>query len=704
VSSIETPPSTLDSTSKPDQLYRLSRQKRLAGDNSLSDQRRSLIASSKHPSCIAVKSSVMGEQDLPAVLQRPLYLFDLPKELLDSLTVKGQQPEQQTSRIEVRSETPSSIVGDEKPETAKATSCALCGLTFASLEDQRLHVKSDLHGYNLKQKLRGLPPVTDAHFEKLIGELDESISGSDSDDSESEDDVVDSKDGLLAALLKKQAKISDASKDTANSTSQPTTEKSPLLWLVSPILPDNFSLGVYTALFPSVNQVDIVEAIRKKQLSPISPSSKSKSQQAAAALQQAPSYFLCMIGGGHFAAMVVSLTPKLVSKHSGRVERDAVVLAHKTFHRYTTRRKQGGSQSASDGAKGAAHSAGSSLRRANETALTAEVRALLTSWKSMIDSSELIFIRSNGKTNHKTLFGQYEGQSFTAKDPRIRSFPFSTRRATQSELIRAFTELTRVKISQVDQAKLDAAAREQAAKELSTPKVKKPTPVVKLDPEEEALIMHTTQISSLIKRAKAPALLTYAHKNKLDLSTFTLHPESQHHHAPTPLHLAASLGAVPIITSLLMKLNVDPTIKNADEKTAYAIAKDRASRDTFRTARFALGEGKWPWDEAGVGSAMSPKEAQEREAKEREEEALEAAKESDRRKAEVERLRRSDVEQENARQEKKHGKGNVLGQETAASRREQEARGLTPEMRARLERERRARAAEERLRRIQDGG
>ncbi len=43
-------------------------------------------------------------------------------------------------------------------------------------------------------------------------------------------------------------------------------------------------------------------------------------------------------------------------------------------------------------------------------------------------------------------------------------------------------------------------------------------------------------------------------------------------------------------------------------------------------------------------------------------------------------------------------------QKSAQERREEEARGLKPEQRMKLDRERRARAAEERLRRMQAGG
>ena len=135
---------------------------------------------------------------------------------------------------------------------------------------------------------------------------------------------------------------------------------------------------------------------------------------------------LMMLGGGHFAGVIVSLRPKIV-KNSGQEERQVDVLLSKTFHRYTTRRKQGGAQSANDAAKGNAHSAGASLRRYNEAALQNEVRELLRSWKDEMDKCELVFIRATGSVTRRTLFG-YEGAVLKSNDPRIRRFPFTTRR------------------------------------------------------------------------------------------------------------------------------------------------------------------------------------------------------------------------------------------------------------------------------------
>jgi hypothetical protein len=104
-----------------------------------------------------------------------------------------------------------------------------------------------------------------------------------------------------------------------------------------------------------------------------------------------------MIAGGHFAGAVVRVSraqdddsgddEKTRKRKQKKPKPETEVVLHKTFHRYTSmfsnmhtilefqlmrtlaRRKQGGSQSANDNAKGAAKSAGAQLRRYGEQAL-----------------------------------------------------------------------------------------------------------------------------------------------------------------------------------------------------------------------------------------------------------------------------------------------------------------------------------------------
>ncbi|KAK3080127.1 hypothetical protein LTS18_003052, partial [Coniosporium uncinatum] len=197
----------------------------------------------------------------------------------------------------------------------------------------------------------------------------------------------------------------------------------------------------------------------------------------------------------------------------------------------------------------------------------------------------------------------------------------------------------------------------------------------------------------------APAVLSYLQTNDLTPS-FNFHPPGlqQHFHAPTPLHLAASVGSAVVVNALLIKGGADPGMRNPEGKTAFEIAGERGVRDTFRVARWELGEEKWDWDGAGVPGPISRKEVETREKAEREEADKE---EKERRAREKERLRVEEEQRVAGRRERKFGKGVGLAEKTGAEKREEESRGMTPEMRMRLERERRARAAEERMRRLQ---
>lgn len=676
-------------------------------------------------------SNVASEmaQTIDRAIQRPLYIFDLPQELLYTLQLKLQNTAASSEESIPALEAKHNGEQDKTDGSVTSnTSCALCGQSFHNVQEQRIHVRSDLHGYNLKQKLRGGKPVTEVEFERLVEDLDESISGSDSDTSDEEEGELNgakTKEDTLQALLKRQAKITDGQAEDAPTKKRKRERGTPpMLWFSTPKLPSNTSLGIYRAVFTTEEQRQeghLVETLQRKQLNATSATVRAKPEQpedegeggvrlppSMVPLKNTnagPHYFLCMIGGGHFAAMLVSLAPKLTKKN-GVDDRSAAVIAHKTFHRYTTRRKQGGAQSSNDMAKGNAHSAGAGIRRYNEVALEHEIRELLSSWKELVNSAELLFIRASGTTNRRTLFGPYEGQVLNTRDERLRGFPFNTRRATQSELMRAFVELTRVKVSTVDEAALAKQAEEEAAataraEALAHGKTASPKPAKPSKADEEAALQ-TTQLQALIRRSKAPALLSYIESNKLE-PNFSFYPVEQNHHAPTPLHLAAALNSAACVSSLLVKAGADPTVKTGDGNTAFDLAGDRPTRDAFRLARSQLGEQRWSWDAANVPSALSQAEVDSRTAREKEDKAAEDSAEKARRAAEMERLRKEDAKKIDGQREKKFGKGNVLAapKMSAEERRAEESRGMSEEMKLKLEREKRARAAEERMKRLQ---
>ncbi|MCJ1323851.1 hypothetical protein MMC10_000512 [Thelotrema lepadinum] len=624
-------------------------------------------------------------------------VFDLPEELLSSL-----QPRNQPTDL-------TKAEDDEQPGDQQvrknAVSCSLCHVEFQDYTDQRRHMRSDWHSYNIRQKTNGLNTVAENEFEGLIEDLDLSISGSEVSSSGDEGNAIQRHGDVLSSLRKTQASAnrSDMFRSETSDITK-TAGGAPIVWFSSSLLPSNISLGIYKGLFPlSVEEETVsIDKIRQRQLKPVPNTSRGRGSNIAEAqgIAISPKIFLCMIGGGHFAAMVVSLAPKLTKNSSGLEERQANVVAHKTFHRYTTRRKQGGAQSANDASKGNAHSAGAGIRRYNEAALEAEVRQLLSDWKMWIQECELLFVRATGSSNRRTLFGPYDGQQLRHNDPRIRSLPFSTRRATLSELTRAFVELTKVKANE-NLDKLEQSAKQQQDKE------RRPKEIVidnsskasktKTTKEEDEAILHTSQLQALIRRSKAPAVVSYLNSNSLS-PNFAFQPPSGNinHHSPTPLHLASSTNVAAVVLALLTKSGSDPTIPNKEGKLPFEVAGERATRDAFRIARSILGEGAWDWQKAHCPPPLTQAEVDRRTQDER----AEAQKiEELRRKTEVARLGQEDGHPRD--KPKPSPKPSIATSEMSAEdRRELEARGMAPELRAKLERERRARAAEERIKRM----
>jgi hypothetical protein len=196
-------------------------------------------------------------------------------------------------------------------------------------------------------------------------------------------------------------------------------------------------------------------------------------------------------------------------------------------------------------------------------------------------------------------------------------------------------------------------------------------------------------------------LLSYLTSNSLS-PDFRFFPPQANHHAPTPLHLAAAQGGAALVTGLIVRGGANPTIRSEEGKTPFDLAGDRATRDAFRVARGLAGEERWDWDAAGVPAPLSKDEVDRREERERKEKA---AQERERMAAEEAKLRAQRVpEREDGKGAKKGVLGGLEMRKTAQEKREEEARGLTVEQRARLDRERRARAAEERIRRMAGGG
>ncbi|XP_071323139.1 tRNA endonuclease ANKZF1 isoform X2 [Trachinotus anak] len=280
--------------------------------------------------------------------------------------------------------------------------CSACRCPFVNREEQMEHYKLDWHRFNLRQKLAGLPPVTVEEFERKTGAGDlSSISGS---ESESEGENSDSDGGGTSSNI--TGTDNESSVETGLITGR----------LSSKVVFQN-SAGQYLSVYRCILK------------------GKSGVQQDAEASLMALSkktvWIILMTGGGHFA---------------GAVFQGKEVLQHKTFHRYTVRAKRGTAQGLRD-SQNRSHtpkSAGAALRRHNEAALVKDVQDLLATWAEYLKEASAIFVRA--PNYNKTIFFGGRAAPLDKKDPRIRTLPFPTRRATFREAQRVHEVLSTIHV------------------------------------------------------------------------------------------------------------------------------------------------------------------------------------------------------------------------------------------------------------------
>ncbi|EMR09951.1 hypothetical protein PNEG_01709 [Pneumocystis murina B123] len=462
--------------------------------------------------------------------------------------------------------------------------------------------------------------------------------------------------------------VSKAEKFIEEKSVESQKTKDPIIWTTSTKLKKSLHIGFYRSLFDYDSSQTFISVLRENQLN-----IKNKNRTIA----------LIMVGGGNFAGMIVSLYPKTENYKNYFKMDELNVLHHKTFHRYTTRRKQGGSQSTCDSGKGAVISAGSNLRRYNEAALQTEIRQLLTSWKHALDKSELIFVRASGKLSHKILFG-YENSVLSITDKRLKKIPFTTRRATKNELIRCFNELTMAKIADIDMEEIEVIPETQITNLTNISKT------IVADKEFEIQKKNTSQIIFLIKKGNPQKLIDYIEKNALSYD-FQFQPISFYQHISTPLHLSSSLSLSFIVITLLEK-GANPTIRNGNGKTAYDIAGNKTTQYAFRLCRASLGEERWDWGLAHVASPLTENEIKKREAQSKELK-IKTLQEKQRQKEELKKLiETSPPKNLDTEIIKKKSIISLSLEKTL-----QDQRNLSPDIQKRIEREKRARAAEERI-------
>ncbi|KAI1898306.1 hypothetical protein AGOR_G00070960 [Albula goreensis] len=284
-------------------------------------------------------------------------------------------------------------------EVSDRMMCSACQCPFDSREEQTEHYKLDWHRFNLRQRLVGRAPATAEEFERKTGAGDmSSISGSDSDGSDSDSDWG-----------------CHGNEDTPSGENENPVRTEESLSRLSPRVVFQNSQGKYLSVYRCV--------LHSKKMGQV--------EDLASALMNISNksvWVVLMTGGGHFA---------------GAVFQGKEVLQHKTFHRYTVRAKRGTAQGLRDSQSrsNAPKSAGATLRRYNEAALVKDVQDLLEGWSEHLKEADAIFLRA--PSYNRGIFFGGRTAPFEKKDPRVRTLPFATRRATFREVVRVHEALSR---------------------------------------------------------------------------------------------------------------------------------------------------------------------------------------------------------------------------------------------------------------------
>ncbi|KAJ9577048.1 hypothetical protein L9F63_006396 [Diploptera punctata] len=297
--------------------------------------------------------------------------------------------------------------------------CSFCNTSFENQIQQRMHYKLDWHRYNLKQKLNGLKTISEEKFTQLADDDLSSISGSDSE-SDSDDEEAENSDSVAIKHTSQQNENNNSITSTEKGKDDNGAAKLRLLATRHAKVffenADGHIFSLYRCLLHGKKDI---------------PESDEKFIPLALKAAENPMWVIIMLGGGHFAAGIFQ---------------GKEVLVHKTFHCYTVRARQGGTQSSRDGRSGGSHpkSAGASLRRYNEQALIQHVQDIMDSWASYLKNCGLILYRAVGH-NRNVLFSG-KNPPLNKEDTRLRTIPFPTRRATFSEVKRVHDILASLEI------------------------------------------------------------------------------------------------------------------------------------------------------------------------------------------------------------------------------------------------------------------
>ncbi|PWA00654.1 hypothetical protein BB558_003290 [Smittium angustum] len=539
-------------------------------------------------------------------------VFNFPTQIVENLSYKNtfkfqiQNHDSSESLIEENPKIQAADLSLELPSDKK--SCILCGeYGFQTTAEQRAHYKTEKHRENLINKINGiypkLPESSENSLQKNFVTM-ELFDDSFNPEIDSNNGEIGDKNGNLPKHSAKtwfslvpNVKFSET--DKINIKDQKEGMKM-------------IQYGIFKGVIQTkkdgkkTEPSTMLQELKNIQLGKNKIPNNQKQADSASGKKNTDAknkvyWVILQLSGGHFAGGVFDIGADKI-------------VAHKTIHRYTTRRKQGTSQSSHDKAKGQpAKSAGAQIRRYNEIKLMDDISSILLEWKNYLTSSSRIF-QSTSKATRRVFFGN-ENSVIPYDSEKIRICPIQIGRPSLLEIERVYKVLSSVYIREIDFKQQSSPKNalggsqdipnlsEQETKSDEYPSDSDSEGTLEPEPRPELVAFLYNAAKVIPDQSKSDEqVLEFLESNEellldafLDPATELRYlekcPDVRSNKTPTLLHLASMYGRNKSIVFLLDHGD-DPTITNgfppmySGGRTAYELSPNRETRDVFRKYRF----------------------------------------------------------------------------------------------------------------------
>lgn len=473
--------------------------------------------------------------------------------------------------------------------------CRTCRCTFETKEEHRGHFSTPWHLYNVKNSGKGSAVLTQEEYDaKMMTEMGDPNACTDEFNSSDDDDDNE-------PLHKDNTPSSDD--DDSEGDDDEDVED------IEEEIPGRTPMVIFAD--KKGEQIVVWRCV----LEAIAGVKKLVTIGNEAGVRAACQAFVRNIRGGCGAATKWAIFLCRSGYFAGALFDGRTLVAHKTFRRYTCRKKQGKSQSNYDAKGKHPHSGGAAKRRYHEKRYVEDVNAVVTAWGRDLSAAACsLVLVSAPKVQRAGKLLLFDGSPLLeASDARVRKVPFPTRHPSLAEA----ESVHRMTFAAVPPTVMEQQQQQQANDVDGCCEEKKGVA------DKEAVVEEVT-VSLLVNASRLPDHTTFktlleqlgksgkGKKERCAILSAVLAPVcaagnlvcaealisngAGHSHVAedtgmTPLHYAARSGNYDLV-QLLLKSGASRTAKDHEGKTPEEYAVGDKVKDALSTSKPKKGDKK----------------------------------------------------------------------------------------------------------------